>query len=104
MTKKGVLVHNLKIPGKFEANLIFKMVWLFLFLEFQEIFDIIFFFVKVLLKPQLNHNLTQPNIALVGLDTKMTLQTTPPTPHRPPPQKLNASNISAVTDPILMKL
>ena len=35
-------------------------------------------------KPQLNRNLTQPNI--------------------PPPQKLNVSNISVVTDLILMKL
>ena len=39
--------------------------------------------------PQLNHNSTQPqpNITLVGLDTKMTLHTTPP-PHHPthPPQ------------------
>ena len=54
----------------------------------------------LLSKPQLNHNLTQPqpNKTLVGLDTKMTLH---PPPH---PQKLNASNISAVADPILMKL
>ena len=43
---------------------------------------------------------TQPNITLVGLDTKMTFHTTPPHP----PQKLNVSNISAVTDLILMKL
>ena len=33
-------------------------------------------------KPQLNHKSTQPNITLVGLDTKTTLHTTPPpTPH-----------------------
>ena len=30
--------------------------------------------------PQLNHNSTQPNIILVGLDMKMTLHTTPPPP------------------------
>ena len=37
---------------------------------------------RVLSKPQLNHNSTQPqpNMTLVGLDMKMTLQTTPP-PH-----------------------
>ena len=39
---------------------------------------------------------TQPKITLVGLDMKMTLQTTPPQ------HKLNVSNISAVTDLILM--
>ena len=49
--------------------------------------------------PQLNHNSTQPNIALVGLDIKGFA-------YHPTsiPQKLNVSNISAVTDPILMKL
>ena len=53
------------------------------------------------------HNTTQHNTlqhilyTVVGLDTKMALHTTPP---HPPPQKLNVSNISAVTDPILMKL
>ena len=36
----------------------------------------------------------------VGFDNKMTLKTLPTTL----PQKLNVSNISAVTDPILMKL
>ena len=41
--------------------------------------------------PQLNQHLTQPNITLVGLDTKMTLHTTQP-PH-PPPHKLNVRNI-----------
>ena len=46
---------------------------------------------------------TQPYITLVGLDTKMTLHT-PPKPLPQAPQKLNVSNISAVTDPILMKL
>ena len=37
-----------------------------------------------IVKPQLNHNLIQPNITLFGLDTKMTLHlhtTPPPTPH-----------------------
>ena len=48
---------------------------------------------RVLSKPQPNLNTT------VGFDNKMTLQTPPPPPH-----KLNISNISAVTDPILMKL
>ena len=43
-----------------------------------------------------NPNSTQPNITLVGLDMKMTLHTTP--------QKLNVSNISAVTGLILIKL
>ena len=38
----------------------------------------------------------QPNITLVGLDLKMALHT--------PPHKLNVSNISAITDQILMKL
>ena len=46
-----------------------------------------------------NPNSTQPNITLVGLDTKMTNH--PTLPHQ---QKLNVSNISAVPDPILMKL
>ena len=56
--------------------------------------------VLVLSKSKLNHISTQPqfNITLVGLDMKMTL-------HTPPhPQKPNVSNISAVTNPILMKL
>ena len=47
-------------------------------------------------KPQLNHNSTQPNIT--WWDAKMNLHTAPPS------QKLHVSNISAVTDPILMKL
>ena len=40
--------------------------------------------INMLSKHQLNHNSTQPqpNITLVGLDTKMTLQTTPPHPHK----------------------
>ena len=46
--------------------------------------------IVILSKPQPNLNTTD------GFDMKMTLQT--------PPQKLNVSNISAVTDPILMKL
>ena len=51
--------------------------------------------------PQLNHNSTppQPNITVVRIDLKMTLQTT-----TTQPQKLNVSNMSAVIDPILMKL
>ena len=44
----------------------------------------------------------QPNITLVGLDMKMTLHI-PPT-HSPTPHKLNVSNISVVSDQILMKL
>ena len=35
---------------------------------------------EILSKHQLNHNLTQPNITLVGLDVKMTLRTTSPHP------------------------
>ena len=31
-------------------------------------------------KPQLNHNSTQPNVTLVGLDMKIILYTTPPHP------------------------
>ena len=46
-------------------------------------------------KPQPNLNKT------VGFYTKMTLQPPPPTTH---PHKLKVSNISAVNDPILMKL
>ena len=53
-----------------------------------------FCYFVLLSKPQPNLNIT------VGFDNKMTLQTPPPTP----PQKLNVSNISALTDPILMKL
>ena len=57
---------------------------------------------SLLSKPQLNYNSTQPqfNITLVLLDKKMTLHTTPPTHY--PPRKINMSNISAVTDPILI--
>ena len=59
---------------------------------------------SLLSKPQLNYNSTQPqfNITLVVLDKKMTFHTTPPTHY--PPRKINMSNISAVTDPILMTL
>ena len=53
--------------------------------------------VSLFLKPQINHNTTQPNITLVGLDTD-----TPPYPTDP--HILNVNNISAVTDPILIKL
>ena len=53
---------------------------------------------RMLSKPQLNPNLTQPNITLVGLDLKMTLHI-PPHPH-----KLNVSHISGVSDQILTKL
>ena len=34
-----------------------------------------YFHLEFLSKPQLNHNLTQTNITLVGLDVKMTLNT-----------------------------
>ena len=53
---------------------------------------------RMLSKPRLNPNLTQPNITLVGLDLKMTLHI-PPHPH-----KLNVSHISGVKAPILIKL
>ena len=52
-------------------------------------------------KPKLNHNSTQPNITLSWVRHKNDFAYHP-TPHHP--QKLNVSNISAVTDPILMKL
>ena len=43
---------------------------------------------------------TQLNLSLDGLDTKMTLHTTPP--HPPPPHKLNVCNTSqAVKDHLL---
>ena len=51
---------------------------------------------KKLSQPQLNYNATSTSTA-VGFDMKMTLHTTHP-------HKLNFSNISAVTDPILTKL
>ena len=54
--------------------------------------DIFFYFyVKTLTQPQLKITLE--------LDIEMALHSTKPTPH-----KLNVSNISAVTGPILMKL
>ena len=58
--------------------------------------------IGILSKLQLHHNSTQPqpNITLVGLDTKLTLHTPP---HHQQ-QKLNIINISDVTDPPLMKL
>ena len=58
----------------------------------------------ILSKPQLNHNSTKPNITLswVRHENDFAYHPTPP-PH-PPPHKLNVTNISAVTDPILMKL
>ena len=52
---------------------------------------------EFLSKPQPNLNTT------VGLYMKMTLQPPPPPPTNPP-HKFKVSNISAVTDPILMKL
>ena len=55
----------------------------------------------VLSKPQLNHNSTQPNITLSWVRHENDFAHHTTTPH---PQKLNVSNISAVTDPILMKL
>ena len=53
-------------------------------------------------KSQLNNNLTQPqpNITLVRLDTR----TTVPPHHATHRQKLDVSNITAVPDPILIKL
>ena len=50
-------------------------------------------------KPQLNHNSTQPNITLGWVRHENDFAY-----HPTPPHKLNVSNISAVTDPILMKL
>ena len=54
---------------------------------------------QVIVKTPTQPQLTQPksNITSVGLETKMTLHTTTQ-------QKLNNSNISAVTDPNLTKL
>ena len=51
-------------------------------------------------KPQLNHNSTQPNITLSWVRHENDFAYHPTRP----PHKLNVSNISAVTDPILMKL
>ena len=51
------------------------------------------YFVKA--PTQLNDNSTE-----VGFDTKIALQTPPPTT---PPQKLNVPTISAVTEPIVPK-
>ena len=51
-------------------------------------------------KPQLNHNSTQPNLTLSWVRHENDFAH--PTP--PPPHKLNVSNITGVTDPILMKL
>ena len=48
-------------------------------------------------QPQLNPNLTQPNITKVGFDMKMTF-------HHHPHRELNVINISAVTDTIFTKL
>ena len=57
----------------------------------------------LLSKPQLNHNSTQPTITVSWVkhenDAAYHPTTTTTTPH-----KLNVFNISAVTDPILMKL
>ena len=52
-------------------------------------------------------NCQNPNLTStqgIGFDHKMTVQTPPHPPPPLPPQKLNISNISAVTDSILMKL
>ena len=47
---------------------------------------------------------TQPNLnTRMGLTIKWLCTPHPPNPTPPTPQKLNVSNISAVTDPILMK-
>ena len=56
----------------------------------------------ILSQTQLNDNSPrpQPNKVYVGFNTKMTLHTTTNTT----PKKLNISNISAVSDPILIKL
>ena len=56
---------------------------------------------SLLSKPQLNHNSTQPNITLTWVRHENDFAHHPT---NPPPHKLNFSNISAVTDPILMKL
>ena len=58
----------------------------------------------LLSKPQLNHNSTQPNITLSWVRQENNFANPPTPPHPPPPHKLNVSNISAVTEPILMKL
>ena len=55
----------------------------------------------LLSKPQLNHNSTQPNITLSWARPENDCAHHPTTHH---PQKLNVSNISAATDPILMKI
>ena len=54
---------------------------------------------NLLSNPQLNHNSFQPNITLSWVRSENDFAYTPPNPH-----KLNVSNFSAVTDPILMKL
>ena len=57
-------------------------------------------FLFFLSQPQLNHKSTQPNIYLSWVRHENDFANQPP-PHT---QKLNVSNISAVTDPILTKL
>ena len=52
---------------------------------------------KKLSKPQLNHNSTQPNITLSWVRHENDFA------YNPPPHKLNVTNITGVTDPILMK-
>ena len=54
---------------------------------------------RILSKPQLNHNSTQPNITLSWVRHENDFAYHPTHPH-----KLNVTNISAVTDPILIKL
>ena len=52
----------------------------------------------LLSKPKLNPDSTQPNVTLSFVRHENDFA------HHPPPHKLNVANISAVTDPILMKL
>ena len=62
--------------------------------------QILKYFASNIVNPPAHHNSTQPNITLSWVRHKNDFAHHP-TPH---PQKLNVSNISAVTDPILMKL
>ena len=58
-----------------------------------------YYYYYLLSKPQLNHNSTQPNITLSWVRHENDCAHHPTHPH-----KLNVSNISAVTDMILMVL